>query len=58
MTAVTAKVADVADVVVVTPSSRCDVGPACCRRRSLLHCGGAHAVAAVAYGTESIEPRM
>ena len=57
MTAVTAKVADVADVVVVTPS-RHDVmlGAAyVAGADSLLHCGGAHAVAAVAYGTESIE---
>ncbi|MBV71816.1 MAG: histidinol dehydrogenase [Myxococcales bacterium] len=58
MTAITARVAGVSRVVVVTPSSA-DImlGAAyIAGADAVLHAGGAHAVAAVAYGTESVTP--
>lgn len=58
MTAITARVAGVKHVMVVSPSTH-DIMLAAAwvaDADAFLHAGGAHAVAAVAYGTETIAP--
>ena len=58
MTAVTAKVAGVTDITIVTPSNDdLMLGAAyIAGADSLIHAGGAQAIAAVTYGTESVDP--
>ncbi|HOU91533.1 MAG TPA: histidinol dehydrogenase [Polyangiaceae bacterium] len=58
MTAVVASVAGVGEIVVASPDSCAEVRAAChlAGVRAILDAGGAHAIAALAYGTESIAP--
>jgi histidinol dehydrogenase len=58
MTAVTARVAGVNEICVASPSALpiMRAAAAIAGATSFLACGGAHAIAALAYGTESVDP--
>ncbi len=58
MTAVVASVAGVGDIVVASPDTCPEVRAAChlAGVRAILDAGGAHAIAALAYGTETVAP--
>jgi histidinol dehydrogenase len=59
MCAIVARVAGVAEVIVATPDATPEVRAACqlCGVSAILDAGGAQAIAALAYGTESV-PRV